>query len=28
MAGLDVSYGDPLAVTKGLSLIAKHAGVI
>jgi 2-dehydro-3-deoxygalactonokinase len=28
MAGLDVSYGDPLAVIKGLSLIAKHAGVI
>ena len=28
MAGLDVSYGDPLSVIKGLSLIAKHAGII
>ena len=28
MAGLDVAYGDPLSVIKGLSLIAKTAGII
>ena len=28
MAGLDVTYGDPLVVIKGLSLIGKTAGII